>query len=655
MHSLFEKRRRGANLLAPHSGTEADVGYKSFRRKFSAVALVVLAVNLTVGLFAWGQQRSIIHRAIDIYDTAFVSANYIHLSELNFAKFVATRRAALTQEDQAAANDLLQKTIDEIDVTIERAATPEVRAERESIRGLLASLAAQGLATPLVDTEIAAAEVGLARIGRRAQAAGLTARDTIDGFSSENDLLSLALVISSVVLAAISLAVLRRMIASMTYLANYDALTSLPKRPLLHARLTDCLHRVRAPNGGFAVLSLDLDRFKQVNDTLGHQVGDLLLIEVSNRISALLGPGDIAARFGGDEFVILKSILRDPLDAGVLARRLVGAVGAPYDINGQRILIGASIGIALAPDNGEYADDLLRNSDLALYRAKAEGKGRFSYFADEMNTAMQARRLLEIDLREALEKKQLEVHFQPLIDIADGRIIACEALVRWNHPVRGFIPPLEFLPIAEETGLIVPLGHFVLHEACAEATSWAEDISVAVNLSAVQFRTNDLVSIVVKALAETELPANRLELEITESLLIQKGDEVVKTLTALRDIGVRISLDDFGTGYSSLSYLSKFPFDKIKIDKSFVRDVSIRSDSAAIIRAITDLAGTLGKCTTAEGVESPEELEWLRKQGCQEGQGYLFSRPIPPRDLKLLLGLKKRRSIEPVAPSQQVA
>jgi predicted signal transduction protein with EAL and GGDEF domain len=281
----------------------------------------------------------------------------------------------------------------------------------------------------------------------------------------------------------------------------------------------------------------------------------------------------------------------------------------------------------------------MRNSDIALYQAKEGGKGRFLYFAPEMDAVMQSKRVLEIDLREALDKKQLEVHFQPLVDICTGRIVACEALVRWNHKTRGYIPPIEFLPLAEETGLIVSLGNFVLLEACAEAASWTRDIRIAVNLSAAQFGSGDLVSVVAAVLAETGLPASRLDLEITQTLLTEDKDEVVKTLGALRDLGAHISLDDFGAGSSSLTDLSSFPFDKLKIDRSFVRDVTHRADSAAIVRAVIGLACALGITTTADGVESAGELDWLQAHGCREGQGPLFSKPIPSRDLGLLLGM----------------
>ena len=322
-----------------------------------------------------------------------------------------------------------------------------------------------------------------------------------------------------------------------------------------------------------------------------------------------------------------------------LADRIVKQLSAPYQINGQCVLIGASVGIAIAPDHGADADELLRNSDLALYRAKAEGKGDSRYFSTEMNEKMQMRRLLEIELRDALKNDAFELHFQPLIDAQTGVVTTCETLVRWRHPVRGLVSPADFIPVAEETGLIVALGEWVLRKACVEALAWPEHIRVAVNLSSIQFQAGKVNEIVESALAATGLPAVRLELEITESVLLANSEDTLKALQKLRDLGVRISLDDFGTGYSSLSYLSSFRFDKIKIDRSFVRDVAQRPDAAAIIQAITGLATTLGMCTTAEGVESNEELDWLRLQGCKEIQGFLFSRPLPSRDLRALIGV----------------
>jgi predicted signal transduction protein with EAL and GGDEF domain len=298
----------------------------------------------------------------------------------------------------------------------------------------------------------------------------------------------------------------------------------------------------------------------------------------------------------------------------------------------------------MAPQDGKTVEELLRHSDVALYRAKAEGKGRFAFFTPEMNMHMQSRRIMEIDMREATEKRQLEVYFQPLLNVATGRINACEALVRWKHPTRGLISPVDFIPLAEETGLIVAIGEHVLRTACKEAASWTSDLLVAVNLSAVQFRAGDLPSLVASVLKETGLDAKRLELEITESILIEDRDRVMQMLEVIRGLGVRIALDDFGTGYSSLSYLSSFPFDKIKIDRSFIRDVSDRPDSAAIVRAILTLAETLDMSTTAEGVERVEELDWLREHGCNQVQGFLFSRAVSARDLRVLLGMSGAQS-----------
>jgi diguanylate cyclase (GGDEF)-like protein len=429
---------------------------------------------------------------------------------------------------------------------------------------------------------------------------------------------------------------------SVERMANYDSVTGLPNRNYMNQRLAVAIEGAASEDLRFAVISLDLDRFKQVNDTLGHQTGDHLLRAVADRIRGALQEGDAVARFGGDEFIILQNNLPAPAEAGAasLAQKLVSRIGAPYEIDGQRVLVGASVGIAVSHRDGDSASELLRNSDLALYRAKAEGKGRYQFFEPEMDAEMQARRHLELDLRDALERGELTVNFQPLVETASGAVRACEALVRWSHPTRGAIAPSDFIPIAEETGLIMPLGEFVLRTACAEAATWSRNISVAVNLSAAQFRGGDLAGLVKSILAETGLAPERLDLEITESMLIDDKETVLATLGKIRAHGVSISLDDFGTGYSSLAYLSSFPFDKIKIDRSFVKDVARRPDSAAIIRAITGLASTLGICTTAEGVESVEELDWLRAHGCGEVQGYLFSAAVPAAEFRAILGMR---------------
>ena len=443
----------------------------------------------------------------------------------------------------------------------------------------------------------------------------------------------------------------RRAEASIRRMANYDGLTGLPNRALLHQELDAAIVNMREGGSGFALLALDLDRFKNVNDTLGHGIGDRLLIEVGARIGAQLGEQDVVARFGGDEFVILYRSATGESDADALAARLVETLSTPYEIFGHVIVVGASVGVAMAPANGENGDDLLRNSDLALYRAKADGRGAHRFYSAEMHAKSKARRLLELDLREALQSGALEVHFQPLIDIESAQITACEALARWLHPTRGYVPPIEFIALAEETGLIVALGAYVLRRACEVAATWKGDIRVAVNLSALQFKSGDLVGLVRETLEVTGLPATRLELEITESILIEEKDEVLRRLSELRALGVHIALDDFGTGYSSLSYLSSFPFDKIKIDRSFVQNVGERPDAAAIIGAITKLASTLGMCTTAEGVETQDELDWLRDNGCGQVQGYLISEPLPAAAIALLTGLR----LDPLNGARRVA
>jgi diguanylate cyclase (GGDEF)-like protein len=387
-----------------------------------------------------------------------------------------------------------------------------------------------------------------------------------------------------------------------------------------------------------AVLCLDLDHFKSVNDTLGHPVGDSLLKAVAERLRQKVRDTDIVARLGGDEFAIVQIAAEQPRGAIVLADRLIEALSKPFDLTGHQLVIGTSIGIALAPSDGLDTDQLIKNADMALYRAKADGRGVFRFFEPEMDAKMQARRTLEIDLRKALVEGEFELFYQPLVNLQSNEISGFEALLRWNHPTRGLVPPSEFIPIAEEMGLIVPLGEQVLRQACTEAAGWPGDIRVAVNLSPVQFKSKTLALAVTTALASSGLPPQRLELEITESVLLQDNEATLTTLHQLRALGVRISMDDFGTGYSSLSYLRSFPFDKIKIDQSFVQDMSGgEDDSVAIIRAVAGLGRNLGMATTAEGVETQEQLGYLRQEGCSEVHGYLFSRPMPARDVPSLL------------------
>jgi diguanylate cyclase (GGDEF)-like protein/PAS domain S-box-containing protein len=447
----------------------------------------------------------------------------------------------------------------------------------------------------------------------------------------------------AVLIAAIDITERKRAEARVAFMAHHDALTALPNRVLLRLRMEEMLARIGRNGGTLAALCIDLDNFKSVNDTLGHSLGDLLLQHVADRLRGALRAQDTVARLGGDEFAILLADVAQPEEASTLAERLLEVVSEPYRLDGHLVAIGASIGIALAPCDGADPDRLLKNADMALYRAKADGKNAFRFFEAEMDARVQARRRLELDLRTALSAGALDVHYQPLIDLSTGEISGVEALLRWPHAERGMIPPAEFIPVAEETGLIGPIGAFVLRRACAAAAAWPEHIKVAVNLSPLQFRTGNLLATVQDALQQSGLAPRRLELEITETLLLEKSDHVLATLHALRALGVRISMDDFGTGYSSLSYLRSFPFDKIKIDRSFVRELDANADSQAIVRAIVSLGTSLSITITAEGVENERDLARLKAEGCNEGQGYLFSHARPQAEISEMLGKRKGR------------
>jgi len=419
------------------------------------------------------------------------------------------------------------------------------------------------------------------------------------------------------------------------YLARHDILTGLPNRLHFRERAEEALPLLRRGEG-FAILCIDLDHFKEVNDALGHRSGDKLLQLVADRLRQNLRETDILARLGGDEFAVVQTMLQRPEEVTVLAARILEVLTEPYDVDGQEVVVGASIGVAMAPGDGHDPDRLLKNADMALYRAKAEGRGMFRFFEAEMDARLQARRKLEMELRKAVTQHEFEVYYQPIVDLQDNQVTAFEALIRWNHPERGLVMPDEFISVAEKLGLIGPIGEWVLHQACADAATWPRGIRVAVNLSPLQFRKT-LVPTVVQSLASAGLCASRLELEVTESVVLQNNEATMSMLRQLHEIGVHISMDDFGTGYSSLSYLHSFPFDKIKIDRLFVSDLDANSDCAAIVRAVAGLGKTLGMKTTAEGVETREQLDWLRSEGCTEVQGYLFSRPQRARDLAILI------------------
>jgi diguanylate cyclase (GGDEF)-like protein len=411
----------------------------------------------------------------------------------------------------------------------------------------------------------------------------------------------------------------------------------LPNRVRFRENLKQELVRVR-PEQPIAVLCLDLDDFKAVNDTLGHPVGDALLKLVAQRLSACLHNSDTVARLGGDEFAIVQAAGAQPVAATVLAQQLIETMAEPFDIEGHSVVIGTSAGIALAPNDGCDPDELLKNADMALYRAKAEGRGTYRFFEAKMDADMQARRLLEVDLRGALARDEFEVHYQPLVDLQTARLNGFEALLRWHHPGRGLVSPAEFIPLAEDIGLITPIGAWVLRQACTEAAGWPGELTVAVNLSPVQFRSKTLTLDVVAALGASGLPARRLELEITEAVMLQDTETTLATLKELKTLGARISMDDFGTGYSSLSYLRKFPFDKVKIDQTFIRDLASRPESLAIVRAVAGLGSTLGIATTAEGIETMDQLRAVRAEGCTQVQGFLLGRPKPASLIPLLLG-----------------
>jgi diguanylate cyclase (GGDEF)-like protein len=417
------------------------------------------------------------------------------------------------------------------------------------------------------------------------------------------------------------------------YLAYHDSLTGLGNRLLFKEQLDEALKDVSVTPHPLAVLFLDLDGFKAVNDTLGHSVGDLLLKSIAAKLRDLLPSTDRIARLGGDEFAILQMSSPQPTSSTSLAEQIIEIVAQPHNIDGHDVTVGASIGIAIARPGQMSTENLLKSADLAMYSAKSEGRGTYRIFDPQMDAIVQTRRSLERDMRTSLAQGGFELYYQPLVNLQTKRVTAFEALMRWNHKDRGAVPPSEFIPVAEDIGLIIQLGEWALRLACMEAVDWPDDIRVCVNLSPLQFSKGNLVSTVVSALASSGLSATRLELEITESVLLEKSERNIAILNQMRELGVRISMDDFGTGYSSIGYLRSFPFDKIKIDQSFVRDLLVDEGSLAIVRAIAGLGVSFGMTTTAEGVETEEQMRCLNLEGCVEVQGYFYSKPVPTSEI----------------------
>ncbi|MCC8970670.1 EAL domain-containing protein [Bradyrhizobium sp. Cham227] len=428
------------------------------------------------------------------------------------------------------------------------------------------------------------------------------------------------------------------------HMAHYDALTDLPNRVLFRERLERSLKAIR-PDQQLAVMYIDIDEFKAVNDALGHQIGDELLKAVADRLRGCVGDTDVAARLGGDEFAVIQTAVRDQTETMQLLAAIYQAIRRPIDCSGHLITTDASIGIAVAPADGLDIDQLLRNADLALYGAKSDGRRTYRFFETGMDARAKARRSLELELRQAIADGSFELHYQPLLHLEEGQVSCCEALVRWRHPERGTISPADFIPIAEDTGLINDLGHWVLNTACREAMNWPEHVHVAVNVSPIQFKSQTLALNVAAALAATGLAPSRLELEITEAVLIRDDEAALDILHQLRELGVRIALDDFGTGYSSLSYLQRFPFDKIKIDRAFIKDLAGTGASSTIVQAVVNIAAASDMTTTAEGVETEQQRNLLRILGCTEMQGYLFSRPVSSAEIRKLLSSDREKAV----------
>jgi diguanylate cyclase (GGDEF)-like protein len=428
----------------------------------------------------------------------------------------------------------------------------------------------------------------------------------------------------------------RRAEAEIVHLARHDVLTDLPNRAQFNEKLDEATRRLKRGGTEITVMMLDLDRFKAVNDRYGHPAGDQLLVEVARRLKSTLRETDLLARLGGDEFAIIQEGGPTQREGAIaLALRIINAISEPFDLGGFEVNVGTSIGIAMAPEHGTAPDGLLKSADLALYATKSQGRNDFRIYQPDMLESATSQQLAESELRDAIAEAQFELHYQPVVDVATRQICGVEALVRWRHPDRGLVGPDEFIPLAESTGLIAPIGEWILQRACADAAKWPSHVKLAINISAVQFKKGNLFEVILCALVESGLEPERLELEITETSLLENQEAHLATIRQLKNLGITLALDDFGTGYSSVTYLTNFPFDKIKIDRAFTRDVLERRDYAAVVSSVIALARGLDKLTTVEGIETEQQFEYMRQAGVNLAQGYLFSRPVPVAELDL--------------------
>jgi diguanylate cyclase (GGDEF)-like protein len=606
---------------------------------------------LGLGIFAREQQREIGAYAIGTCDRALMSIQFAREAELAFQHYADARRASGAGAADPVTWARLAETLRDLDLAIERAGSVEAAAAGRAVRRAIAALGDTSTPGPDLERQLASAGAALHDMIMQSWSAALRSRDAMAAFAARaNDLLLVSTVCTMIFALGLSTMLDRAWrqrqssAAKMAHMARHDLLTGLPNRAAFQDEVDTALCQTQS-SGGCALLCIDIDLSKLMKEALGHPVGDALLKTVAVRLRATVRAADAVARLS-HAFAVLTTSVEQPGTAAALASRLLTALTAPYEIEGHHLVVSASIGVALSTP-GIGVDAFMRNGDLALYQARQEarqdGRGVFRFFEPSMDAAAQARLAMEQDLHAALERGEFEVYYQPLISVSKQSVSMFEALVRWNHPVRGLQAPDSFIPLAEEIGLMADIDDFVLRSACLEAAGWPDNIGVAVNLSAAQFGSGTLLQQVRHALDASGLAAERLELEVTERMLLEDSVTTLATMHELRALGVRISMDDFGTGYSSLSYLRSFPFDKLKIDRSFISDGARMSENIVIVRAIASMGRALGIATLAEGVETREQMEHLVAQGCAELQGYFFSKPCRASDIPALLGQVARQ------------